>query len=264
METDKGRGERRSERKLYKSKKHLFASGHFYKIRVPSDKRSEGHATYKSFNLQVVENKGRGECLFLAILHHLQHEKYGSINPGGPRTAMDVRLDIVEFLIENWMDYVELFVNYDPVFQNRFERYGCLEWDNIEKCQKMYRKYMSKLTTYGTCVELQAATKLYDFKCILMRVLSDDTLSVSIINDEKKEKRDPKRTCFILFDGDPDSGHFRFLKPVGNVLPLTAAIYQLNTIENISTATFVEGKPHTTTYARYSFEGDENFEDNEE
>lgn len=246
--------DKKQERKLYKSKKSsLLASGNFYKIRGPNEKRTTGHGQYKTFaTLQVVENSGGGECLFLSVLDHLQHIKYSSLDQVITRSAMDVRLDIVEYVVEHWFDYAHGFFNYEDEFQESMFQYQCPEYENEKECKELYIEYMSQADTWGTHVELAAACKLYDFKCVLVTLEDRRSVTVTVMNDEL-DKREFRRTCFILFSGDLLAGHFRFLKPVGNVLPVPVGNYDRNRIGNVSTVTLVKKKPNTTTHASYDF-----------
>lgn len=278
-------------RSLYKSKKlSLLKSGRFYKMRAPNVKRTKGHGQYKTFAmLEVRENTGLGQCLYWSILQHLQHEKYTPFNREKVRSATEVRKEIIEYVIQNWFEYVVGFYNYDDEFQDKMYKYECLQWQNEKRCQKYYRKYMGNTTVWGTHVELAAACKLYDFKCVLLSVaVNRKTLSVSVMNDEV-DKREVRRICHILHTS---GNHFRFLKPFGTLLPIPVGTYDLKptksdsdgedededeeedegedededededegenkTIkkkENIFTATLVGKKPYTTTYAKYEFE----------
>lgn len=262
---------KKRKRTLYKSKKlSLLETGHIFKIRGPNEKRTTGHGQYKTFaTLRVVENRGGGECLFLSILHHLQHTKYNSLDQLKAQTAMDVRMHIVNYVIKNWFDYAHGFFNYAGTLQQKIYDYHCPEFENIQMCQEIYKKYMSRVDTWGTHVELAAAAKLYNFKCVLVtveneesedeRYENEESASVLVMNDEGLDKREFRPICFILFTGDLMAGHFRFLKPVGNTVPVPIpnGSYDLNTIGNVSTATLVQKKSNTTTHAMYDYENTE-------
>lgn len=239
---------RKPERGLYKSKKPP-SLGKIYKIRFANDKRTTGHGTYKTFaTLQVIENSGGGECLFISILHHLQHEKYAD----RPRTATDIRKAVTESVIQNWFEYAQFSHNFDRKFQNKFYEKGCTEYYNIEKCQKMYRRYMNKLTSFGTHVELEAASKLYGFQVVLLRLVNDETeLTISTMNNLDMQKREFRPTCYLLFTGNEMAGHFRFLKPIGHTVPGPNGTYEVKKDGDVFTATLVSEKLNTKTRARY-------------
>lgn len=217
-------------------KKTRNPSAKIYKLRAPNDKRTAGHGQNKTFaTLQVKENGGNGQCLFLSILDHLKHVKHEKT----PRTAADVRKAIVNYIICNWMDYAIGLVNYDQEFQDKLDEKACSNFFHIKKCQKMYETYMNKPTSWGTFVELSAATMLYGFKCVLLQVpkTNKTTLTLSTINysDIKEGKLGP--ICYLLFEGESMAGHFSFLKPVGHAVPVPSGTYKLNTLNNVHTAT---------------------------
>lgn len=233
------------------------ASKKFLRIREPVRGRTSRHNDYKNLQtVEIMENEGDGDCLFLSLMQHLKHDNYRPL----PASVFEIRTAIIDYVIEHWMDYGYGLLNYDPKFQKKFDRRECPQFEQIEKCQKMYRKYMSTTepATWGTAVELAAASKLYNFQCTLLTIDEDhdDILTISKINglDEQTRGMRSRRICLMMFSGDLLEGHFRYLMPTvptEAIYTVPNGTYEMDTTGNVTTVTLMQMGPNATTYARY-------------
>lgn len=161
----------------------------------------------------IEENDGAGDCLFLSLLHYMQNENYDPC----PRSAMEVRFLIIKYVLENWMEYAHFFTNYSE----EFEEYQCGDYYNIDTCQEIYETYMSGEGTFGTQLELAAACHLFEFRCSYITNEGEDVFTIQSMNEDFDTDRS---ICHLMFTGDFDSGHYRFLKIIPptnptNILP---------------------------------------------
>lgn len=222
----------------------LYDEGHHYVIQVPENKNAVDYKIVA--NLTVVENEGEGDCLFLSIYQYLEYINYSPL----PTSIKDLRSRIVDNVISNWHKYVFALLNYGQKLQKILNRKHCPDFEKVDECQKIYRQYMLK-KEWGTTVELSAAIELFDIKVVQLTLVPGDAKKLRISKDLESEAMG-KPPFFLLFDGNPLEGHFRFLKTLKTIFArsnpnlddIPVGDYQIRTTDNVTIALYVKNQQH--------------------
>lgn len=106
-------------------------------------------------NFIIVDNGGAGDCLFRSI-----HETLSRAKPSIARnkTAHDIRLEIVNFVMRNLNQYQNQMTL--QTFEDALQ-HGVRVNGNTLRIHN-YEREMKKQSTYGTDLEISAASLLYD------------------------------------------------------------------------------------------------------
>lgn len=185
-------------------------------IRIVKRNSSGGYKNRIIF--KIIENKGGGNCLFIALLQYLRHH-----NIPCPNSAFILRKEIVKYVTNenNWMRFAHTGLLQFLDFPNPIKSYvesgvECTQLFEITECRKIYEDYMSKESVYGTQLELTAASEMYAFDCNIVSYHQNNECSALLLDSGDTSFT---RKCFILFTGSKECGHFRFLKPINPMSP---------------------------------------------
>jgi len=156
------------------------------------------------FKFEIINNSGGGDCLFRSIAVCIgKHEDEHA----------NVRRMIVEFIVQNWVRYMEdMIVQHSEevtYFSQVKHRMQELTNEEIEKCRKEYLQYMNKVGTYGTASELTGGGFLFNFNFSIIQERDRKNVGVKIntINAQY-------RWVYFLFTGHFLKGHWRVVIPI--------------------------------------------------
>lgn len=169
-------------------------------------------ATHSYHQLDIQENIGEGNCLFLAVLDFLKclSGKFENI----PANVNDLRTRSVNHIVSGTYDGSKRnFCRYkDSIISNLAQQFSPTSIHGDKDIMDVYSSYMSTPGEYGTSAELCAMGELFNFGFYVIREV--DPVNFTCF-DYGSIKDDNDRPFMILyFTGSVDRGHFRWLKPI--------------------------------------------------
>lgn len=163
---------------------------------------------------KILDNAANGDCLFSSILQFLEYNQDNE-SYEMPRNEADLRQKIVNYISHrsNWMRFVDTIIfNLENLLPDLKQE----DYSNAFKSH-IYSHYMKREYQYGTFAELQAASEIFNFIYVVFRKekrrLQHNERTETWYSCYRSEDRNLKSEMFLLFSGQPSSGHFQFMKP---------------------------------------------------
>lgn len=177
----------------------------------------ESSSIYECGNFEIIETQFDGNCLFSAIFEFTERNKIRLRSP--PVSGSQIRIQTVDYiLLRNSIGFQQ---NWDRFYDNikfnleskiaDLSKYGDNE-KNDALIRQSYRDYMSRPGTFGTFTELCASAELYGFSGNIFQ--HTDSNHYRCYDFGRSNVADNKPHIYLLFTGEPDSGHFRTLQPL--------------------------------------------------
>lgn len=174
----------------------------------------------KSQSFEVIENASNGNCLFDSIFEFMVENQ--QFFKDIPKRSNALRLKIVNYILStnkpgfqsNWDRLKNTLV-----FNNHKQIPSLLNLNDSQysnnKAKIDYFNYMTDPGNYGTFSELTAASELFGFFGSVIQIVDDQNFNCYDFGSNNiNETNEIKPIMFLIFSGNPDSGHFRLLHPI--------------------------------------------------
>lgn len=192
---------------------------------------SYGRLSKNVNEFEIVENDAAGDCLFHSLKQFLdendQKFKESNIN------NTELRSRIVEYVLSknqigfkpNWERFKEGIMfnlqNHIPLFKNQK---SSKTFNNAAR--KAYSDYMLLPGNCGTFTELDVAAEIFNFAGYIFQLNADGSYNCYDFGFSNMTEINKKKTVIhLLFTGNPDDGHFQFLKPISIITQITTGRY---------------------------------------